>query len=122
MSMLSTTGTRHRQAGGRRRGVRAPAWSGPRRWAALALALGAAAPGWADNREAYLARAARTDAQTFERLDADRDGRLLRSEVGSDIDWQARFDRIDVDRDGVITRAELERYVQAAYGVAPASR
>jgi Ca2+-binding EF-hand superfamily protein len=65
---------------------------------------------------AALAQNAPTDMQGhrehfFEKLDANGDGVLTRSEVDADV--QARFAEIDTNKDGKITQAELKAHAEA---------
>ncbi|HET9483541.1 MAG TPA: hypothetical protein VFO79_06260, partial [Xanthomonadales bacterium] len=49
----------------------------------------------------------------FSRLDADRSGGLLLSELDPDSDLGFNFWTYDVDGDGVVSRAEYDEYVLA---------
>ena len=71
----------------------------------------------ADDRAEYNRRAAAADEAAFRQLDLDRDGRLLREEVKSDLNFGPRFDDADINRDGVITPEEMRRYLEQTYGV-----
>lgn len=51
------------------------------------------------------------DRETFERLDANSDGRLTRDEVAGDAMLQRSFQRADRDSNGAVTRDELEEFI-----------
>ena len=82
----------------------------------LLLAAGAAAVA-ADDRKAYNLRASTEDVRLFLSLDRNADGLLTKEESKGDLNLGPRFDDMDTDRDGIVTRQELERYVEARYGV-----
>jgi len=69
----------------------------------------------ADGNDAK-ARIARRVDMAFERLDADKDGRISRAEAAKGPRVSRHFDKIDADKDGYVSRAELtaalERFVQ----------
>ncbi len=83
---------------------------------ALAAAiLFAAAPVFADGDDAKARIAKRVD-KAFEKLDADKDGRISRAEAAKGPRLSRTFDKIDADKDGYVSRAELtaalERFAQ----------
>lgn len=51
------------------------------------------------------------DRETFERLDANSDGRLTRDEVAGDAMLQRSFQQADRDSNGAVTRDELEEFI-----------
>lgn len=74
---------------------------------ALAAALlFAAAPAFAEGDDAK-ARIARRVDKTFEKLDADKDGRISRAEAAKGPRLSRNFDKVDADHDGYVSRAEL---------------
>lgn len=79
----------------------------PRTFLALALLAGIAGASVALAAPASAETGGRLGASIFERIDANRDGRVDAGEMATA--RGARFDRADRDGDGFVTEAEMER-------------
>ena len=89
---------------------------------AVMLMLGlAGATAQAQDRNAFVQRAAAASVELFRSLDRDGDGAVTRLEAQGDVNFIPVFNDIDINRDGIATKAELDRYLSLEYGVRPAS-
>ena len=70
-----------------------------------------------DPQAGYQRRVAERYVALFQSLDLDGDGRVSRAEARADLNFGPRFDDMDINRDGIVTAAELQRFIQAEYGL-----
>jgi hypothetical protein len=71
----------------------------------------------ADPQTEYQRRAAERYVALFKSLDHDGGGTVSRAEAKGDLNFAPRFDDMDINRDGVVTTAELQRFIEAEYGL-----
>jgi hypothetical protein len=70
-----------------------------------------------DPQAEYQRRVAERYVGLFLSLDLDGDGSVSRAEARSDLNFGPRFDDMDINRDGIVTTAELQRFIEAEYGM-----
>jgi Ca2+-binding EF-hand superfamily protein len=73
----------------------------------------------AQDRAAYDQRNIARFTDLFQRLDADRDGIVTRTEAHGNLDLLPVFQDVDLDGDDAITAAELNRFLAARFGMRP---
>jgi hypothetical protein len=86
----------------------------------IAIFLLPATAAWGDSstgKAAYDQRSAARYADLFQSLDRNRDGVVMHSEIGGDLNFGQRFDDMDINRDGVVTMPELQRFIKQQHGV-----
>lgn len=87
--------------------------------AVVALSTGCGMLGeWGSRGEGQAGGAAATGAVSFEKVDANKDGRISRTEAQGNPNLADRFAKLDKDNDGSLSRSEFKDFQGAAGGAA----
>jgi Ca2+-binding EF-hand superfamily protein len=81
------------------------------------LSATAAWGGTSMDKATYDQRSAARYADLFQSLDRNRDGVVMHSETGGDLNFGPRFDDMDINRDGVVTTPELKNFIRQQHGI-----
>lgn len=84
--------------------------------AAAVLLISCASAG-AQDRAEYNRRGVARYLEMFQSLDRDGDGAVTRAEAQLDLNFAPSFNDMDINRDGVVTKPELDRFLEAEYGM-----